>query len=294
MASRVHGPRAILAAVSTVAGLAAVVVLALPTAAGGAPAWVRVGTGATQGISGLTAATSGWVIARDNKSAGQDRIALLGTDDRVTDVTWPGTAPQDLESIAAVPGVAGRYVTCTSARACFVIDLAGTSLTVARTFTLAVGGKQNEAFALARMPSGATVALWADRGSAATPGALHAARLDLTTWKFGAVTTAKVKVPWPTGPVRHVSDAAVAGGHVIITSAADHGNKGPFDSAVYDVGSLTLRQARVTFTLHAPTELARFPGHKVEGLACGTAGQHDLVGTDDESLGGFITTADVC
>jgi hypothetical protein len=264
----------------------------LPSTTRADTVWTQVGTGITQGISGLAPASSGWVIARDNTVAGQNRIALLAPDLHVTELSWPGSAPQDLESLALVPGTASRYVACTSARRCSVFDIAGSVIAVRRTFTLPVGGSENEAFALTRTANGSTVALWADRGSGTTAGALHAAVLHLSTWKFGAVTTAKVKVPWPTGPVRHVSDAAVVGGHIVVTSASDHGDNGPFDSAVYDVGTLGLSSSHVTLALHTPTELGRFPGHKIEGLACGSG--PDLLGSDDENLGGFVTQADVC
>ena len=272
---------------------AALVLALIPTPSQGATTWTQLATGSTRGISGLAPASSGWVVARDNKVAGQNRIALLSPGFTVTELPWPGTAPQDLESLSAVPGAANRYVTCTSARKCSVIDIVGTTITVRRTFTLPVGGSQNETFVLTRMPSGSVVALWADRGAPTTAGALHAAVVNLSTWTFGTVRTAKVSVPWPTGPVRHVSDAAVVGGHIVITSATDPGDSGPFDSAVYDVGILGQTSSRVTLTLHTPTELGRFPGHKIEGISCaGTT--TDLLGTDDEKAGGSVAPVEIC
>jgi hypothetical protein len=47
-------------------------------------------------------------------------------------------------------------------------------------------------------------------------------------------------------------------------------------------------------TLHTPTEVGRFPGHKVEGLACGVGTSPDLLGSDDEKLGGSVAQVDVC
>lgn len=280
--------RSLLGFLAVVAPLAA-----LPGAAHADTTWQQLGTGITRGISGLAPAPSGWVIARDNKSSGQNRISLLSPGLDVTPLDWPGTDPKDLESLARVPGTSNRYVTCTSARKCKVFDLSGSTITVRHSFTLPVGGSENEALALTRMPNGSTVALWADRGSGSTPGKLHAAVLHLSTWKFGKSTTASVSVPWPTGPVRHVSDAAVTDGHIVVTSASDPGNNGPFDSAVYDVGTLSLSKSRVKLALHTPTQLGRFPGHKVEGLACAASGP-DLLGSDDENLGGAVAQADVC
>jgi hypothetical protein len=287
-------PRAPLGWRSPLALLAVVLPLAaLPGASHADATWQQLGTGITRGISGLAPAPSGWVIARDNKSAGQNRIALLSPGRQVTQLNWPGTDPKDLESLAKVPGTSNRYITCTSARKCKVFDLSGATITVRRSLTLPVGGSENEALALTRMSNGSTVALWADRGSGSTPGKLHAAVLNLSTWKFGTATTASVSVPWPSGPVRHVSDAAVVEGHILVTSASDPGNNGPFDSAAYDVGTLSLSSSRVTFSLHTPTELGRFSGHKIEGLACAASGP-DLLGSDDENRGGAVAVADVC
>lgn len=263
----------------------------VPTPSLGDTTWTQLGTGSTRGISGLAPAPSGWVIARDNKVAGQNRIVLLSPGFAVTELSWPGSAPQDLESLSVVPGVANRYVTCTSARTCKVIDIVGTAITVRRTFTLPGSGTTNESFVLTSV-TGRSVALWADRGSPSAAGKLHAAFVDLSAWTFGQVATVNVRVPWPTGPIRHVSDAAVVGGHVIVSSATDPGDNGPFDSAVYDVGTLGRTSTRATLTAHTPTELGRFPGHKIEGLTC--AAGPDLLGTDDEKAGGSVAQVDVC
>jgi hypothetical protein len=274
------------------AALGAVPALALiPGPSHSATAWTQLGTGSTRGISGLAPAASGWVIARDNKVAGQNRIALLSPTLQVTELGWPGTAPQDLEAVSAVPGTPNRYVACTSARVCSVIDIVGTAITVRRAFTLPGSGTTNESIVLTNV-SGRSVALWASRGSPSAAGKLYAAFLDLSTWRFGQVVTANVRVPWPTGSIRHVSDAAVVGGHIIVSSATDPGDTGPFDSAVYDVGILGRTSTRATLSMHAPTELGRFPGHKVEGISCATG--PDLLGTDDEKAGGSVAQVDVC
>jgi hypothetical protein len=269
----------------------AILVLALVPPTHGATTWTKLGSGSTKGISGLAASSSGWVIARDNKTAGQSRIALLSPSLTVAELAWPGTAPQDLESIAAVPGTANRYVACTSARACSVIDIAGTSLTVRRTFTLPGSGSNYEALAFTTV-SGKSVALWAQRGSPTAAGKLRAAFVNLSTWTFGPVASASVRVPWPTGAIRHVSDAAVVNGRIIVSSATDPGDNGPFDSAVYDVGALGRNSTRPTLTVQTPKELGRFPGHKIEGISCATGAY--LLGTDDEKAGGSVASVDVC
>jgi hypothetical protein len=234
------------------------------------------------------------VVVRDNKAPGQDRVALLDAEYRVTDVSWPGAEPVDLESIDAVPGHPGRYVTCTSAGSCYDVRIDGDSLAVLRTFTLPAGRDQNEAFAMTTADDGSLLALWANRGSATTPGVLFTATFDVATGSFGAVSRADISVPYPTTNVRPVSDATIVGSRVVITSASDNGDDGPFDSEVYEIGTVALVQGDAVLDLHSPVSLGRFPGHKVEGIACLDGHGTGMLGTDDENLGGYVVQADVC
>jgi hypothetical protein len=263
---------------------------ALPTASG-AVVWTQVGTGITQGVSGIAPAASGWVVVRDNKLAGQNRVALLGTDNVVTELAWPGTAPKDLEAIDSVPNQPGRYVVVNSSGVSRLIAIAGTTLSVVKKFKLPQGTLQNEAFALTVLGT-TTVAVWGNRGSPTTPGRLYAATFNPTTAAFGAVTNQPVTVPYPTRNIRHISDAEVIGGRIVISSASDNGNNGPFDSALYDVGTVGLSGGSATLSLVSPVSLGSYPGHKIEAIAC--TGSTGLLGTDDENLGGWVTPAAFC
>jgi hypothetical protein len=86
--------------------------------------------------------------------------------------------------------------------------------------------------------------------------------------------------------VRHISDLEITENHrVLVTSASDPGDDGPFDSAVYVAGRLgpdgSLRLAT--------SELTRYPGHKIEALTCLTRScDRILYGTDDEAAGGAV------
>ncbi len=253
--------------------------------------WSRVATGTTGGVSGLAAADTGWLIVRDNKLAGQNRIARLDEDGRVTSLAWPGTAPQDLESLAAVPGMSGTYVTLTSAGRGYVISLGATSVAVSRTFTVPRGSANIESFALTSASS-ALVALWATHGSPTAPAKLSAATISLTTGAFGRVAKVSVTVPYPTTAVRHISDLAVVGSRIVASSTSDPGANGPFASALYDLGSVSVLNGRAVLSMHAPTSLATYAGHKVEGIAC--AGTTGLLGSDDEKQGGWVRTESFC
>lgn len=253
--------------------------------------WTKVASGTLGGVSGLAVADSGWVIVRDNKLPGQNRVALLDDTGLVTPLSWPGTAPQDLESIAPVPGSAGEYATLTSKGAGQLISISGTTLSVLRTFTVPKGTSNIEAFAL--LPVGSTtVALWATRGATTRPARLFGASFDPATGAFGRTTAVSVTVPYPTTNVRQISDLTLSGNRIISAASSDGGVNGPFDSAVYDLGTVSSSGATVVLTMHAPTMLATYPGHKAEGVAC--AGSSGLVGSDDEKQGGWVRTDSIC
>ncbi|KRF14849.1 hypothetical protein [Nocardioides sp. Soil796] len=275
-----------------VAAGVSVVLLLSPAGASGDVTWTRVGTGITQGVSGIAPAASGWVIVRDNKTSGQNRVALLSDAHVVTNLTWPGTAPSDLEAIDAVPAQANRYAVVTSTGAGRIITISGTTLKVVRSFTLPAGRVENESFALTRFGT-TTVAVWANRGSTTTPGRLFAATFNPSTSAFGAVAQASVSVPFPTTNVRPISDTKVlSDGRIVISSASDNGNNGPFDTALYAVGTVRLGSGRAQLAIVAPVSLGTYPGHKVEAIACkGSAG---ILGTDDENLGGWTAAGTFC
>jgi len=263
----------------------------IPSAAAVNNTWTRVAAGTTGGISGAAPAASGWVVVRDNKAAGQNRIALLGANGKLTLLSWPGSAPQDLESLAAVPGATGQYVAVTSKGLAHLIAVGGSAVTVQRTFQLPKVSNNVEGFALTRIGS-TTVALWATRGSTTAAAQIRAATLDLSTATFGAISNAPVRVPYPTANLRQVSDLMVSGGRVVVSSASDPGANGPFDSAVYDVGSVSLTPKKAVLTLATPRSLGTFSGHKIEGIAC--SGGNGIVGSDDEKQGGWVRAASIC
>ena len=58
------------------------------------------------------------------------------------------------------------------------------------------------------------------------------------------------------------------------------------------MGTLGQTTTKATLSVHTPTELGRFPGHKIEGFTCVSSA--DLLGTDDEKTGGSVAQVDVC
>ncbi|WP_031465925.1 hypothetical protein [Sciscionella sediminilitoris] len=287
-----------------IAGLAltaAAVLTSVPASADSA--WYRVGDSITEGVSGavITGASGGTVdalVVRDNKEPGQNRLAAVhlvdGEGAKLTPLRWSGAEPVDLESIDAVPGKPGEYIALASAGTGYAFTLAGGTATVRKTFELpeAKGKANYESFALAERDGG-TVAVWADRGKAEKrPGRLFAAPFDTAKFTFGKVDEADIRVPYPEEHVRHISDVKILpGGGLLISSASDNGDDGPFDSAVYRVGTVS---AKARLSTGKPESRGRFTGHKIEGIACLPGSAQGLLGTDDENLGGYVRLAGVC
>jgi hypothetical protein len=281
-------------ALAAAAVLAAVLVVLVPPSSRAAEAtWTRVGTGILEGVSGAAAnPQGGWVIVRDNKNTGQNRVALLSAGGTVTPLSWPGTVPSDIEAIDGVPLQPGRFAVVTSTGVGRIIDVSGTTLTVVRSFRLPTGRTENEAFQMTRFGN-SNVAVWGNRGSTTTPGRLYAAKFNVSTGAFGASVNASVRVSVPSTNVRHISDAELVGGNqIVISSASDAGNNGPFSSSLHSVGTVSFVSGTARLAVTTPQLVATYDGHKIEAIAC--AGASGIMGTDDENLGGFTAPATFC
>ncbi|MFF2902627.1 hypothetical protein [Streptomyces sp. NPDC057966] len=292
---------------------------ALLTMLGSAPAgadagqWQKVGGDARSGISGLAyegrTADGGGVYAlavHDNKRPGQQRLSRIihrEGSDGVSPITWDGPEPVDLEAIEAVPGMPGEYLALTSRGIVYRLKVSGSTAEVV-DYTPLPGiteGDDFESFALVAR-DGKLAALWADRGAGADrPATLNASPLSFAPWgqpQFGAVTRRSYVAAYPTGEgTRHISDISVTGsGRIIVSSATDAGDDGPFDSAVSDAGRVTVSAAgRVRVTLAAsPAVLGTYPQYKIEAVECLPGSTDALLGTDDENLGGYVSTAPLC
>ncbi|MER8042969.1 hypothetical protein [Streptomyces sp. NPDC094032] len=275
--------------------------------AGAADEWLRVGSDARTGVSGLAAEDGGTaLVAHDNKRPGQPRLARLTyTDDTasLSPVAWDGAYAEDLEAIEAVPGMPGEYLALASRGIVYRLRVSGDTATVVDYAPLPMIGEgaDFESFAVVAR-GGKLAALWADRGEGpGRPATLYAAPLSFASWGqplFGSVTRRSYLSTYPPGEgTRHISDISVtASGRILVSSASDAGDDGPFDSAVSEAGRVTVSAAgSVRVTLAAsPTVLGTFPGYKIEAVECLPGTGDVLLGTDDEHMGGFVRTAPYC
>ncbi|WP_432082733.1 hypothetical protein [Streptomyces sp. WAC 04229] len=272
--------------------------------------WVSTGEGMTSGVSGMVVTDrdhDGYdaLIVRDNKKPGENRLAKVSVESGKADVEplgWTGSeTPVDLEAIDEVPGHDDQYIAVASEGKGYRFDLKRDGAHVRDTFTLPqIGEGDNfEDFALTSW-HGKLTAVWADRGQDSRLSTLYAARVFLPQdgrTAFGAVTKQQLKAPYPAKDVRHASDLKITeSGSLLVSSASDPGDDGPFDSALYNAGSVSLsRSGAVSLKVAKdPEVLGKFGGHKIEALACFPHSTRGVVGTDDENAGGVLRTASFC
>jgi hypothetical protein len=211
-------------------------------------------------------------------------------------IEWPGPdgASNDLESVAAVPGTnsfllvesgsfQGRFGRI------FQVSPEGDLL---RSGRLPRDVDNVEGSGVAEI-GGRLVLLLGERGS----GTIRWADLDLsgTGISFGEVRSVRFQVPDPPGSNhREIAALELDGeGRLFATSTVDPGDRGPFQSVIWEIGGVEESDGgTVAVTLlPEPRRIGDVPDSKVEALAfCeGSDGRRLLfLGTDDEDFGGSI------
>jgi len=257
------------------------------------------------GISGMVLleqqeGSTSFLIVHDNKGVGEGRLAMIKVigeqAPEYLPINWSHQPlPIDLEALTAVPGQSPpTFMALTSSGTVYHFRLNGNlqNVSVLNVFNLPnlPEGTNLEGFALQQIHDKLLV-VWAHRGKDEEPGVLYWGLLDLETNEITPQGSARLTVPFPVGNVRHISDIKVdSAGIVYITSASDNGNDGPFQSAVYVAGGLSLQDNRIVFRQNqALVPIYRLNYHKVEAieLVPGTAGGI-ILGTDDENMGSSV------
>lgn len=273
------------------------------------PIWRPVQPGKRKGISGLAFIQKQdqvcqFLAVHDNKGdQDQPRLAVLGVPSQgpitYQALTWPtaSSLPLDLEALASVPNTKTEYVAVTSLGVVYhlQIDLPTNTVKILHTAQIPPGKKLSniEGFSLQQMDD-QLIAVWAHRGQDTNPAILFWGQYFPEQPKITVKDSIPFQVPWPQQNVRHISDLKIApDGTLYITAASDPGDQGPFQSAVYGLGSSPFHQAKpravqqqVPSTL---TPLYRFPFNKVEAIALVHGKDGGIfVASDDEKFGSSL------
>jgi len=268
--------------------------------------WRPVRGGIPFGISGMAlieqqSDSLDFLIAHDNKQKNQGRLAIISIKGKnqpeYLPLNWPNNIelPIDLEALTSVPEQRkSSFIALSSSGKAYYIRLepANKTISTIREFNLPgiIQGNNFEAFGLQNI-DGKLVAIWGHRGEGEQPATIFWGIFDLTKYQITLVGSANLKVPFPSGNVRHISDIKVDPvGIVYITSASDAGDDGPFQSAVYVAGYLGLRGNKIAWQQNPQlVPLYRSNYHKIEGMELVPGAEGGLiVGTDDENLGSYV------
>jgi hypothetical protein len=206
-------------------------------------------------------------------------------------VDWPdpdGTS-NDLEAVAAVPGTDSFLLVESSfreGRYGRIVQISADGK-VLKTGHLPADVENIEGVAVARA-GGGLVFLFGERGS----GTIRWAELDLSGAEIRLTEEGSVRfqVADPQGEGhRELSTLEMdTAGHLYTASTVDPGDRGPFQSVVWEIGQVGDGEVEL---LPTPRRIADVPDSKVEALAVcpGADGQEQLfLGTDDEDFGGAI------
>ena len=264
--------------------------------------WYLVRNGISFGISGMVLMDEekdfrSFAIVHDNKRADEGRLAIVtikpNEEPEYLPLSWPDNIelPVDLEGLTAVPSLDRPSFMASTSRGKiyhFQID-ANQNISVLKVLGLPgiVPGSNFEAFAI-QIIEDKFLAVWAHRGSNEDPAVLYWGWFDPTTDLISLQGSTEVKVPWPIGNVRHISDLKIdPTGKTYITSATDNGNDGPFESAVYMAGTFGIQNEQIQFEANPVLEpLYQFDSYKAEGIELIPGFVEGVaIGTDDENMG---------
>ncbi|MEH2286675.1 hypothetical protein [Nostoc sp.] len=268
--------------------------------------WRPLRGGIPFGISGIAlieqqSNTLDFLIVHDNKQKNQGRLAIISIKGKnqpeYFPLNWPSNIelPIDLEALTSVPEKTKfSFIALSSSGKAYYIRLepAKKTISIIKEFNLPgiIQGNNFEAFGLQNI-DGKLVAIWGHRGEAEQPATIFWGIFDLAKYQITLVGSTNLKVPFPSGNVRHISDIKVDPvGVVYITSASDAGDDGPFQSAVYVAGYLGWHGNKIVWRQNSQfVPLYRSDYHKIEGVELVPGAEGGVVvGTDDENLGSYV------
>ncbi|WP_413173863.1 hypothetical protein [Anabaena azotica] len=270
-----------------------------------AQTWIPVRGGIPFGISGIALINQqndklDFLIVHDNKKPNQGRLAIISLQGKnqpeYLPLNWPSKKlPTDLEGLTSIPDTKSlEFIAVNSQGKAYHLQLDSNkkSLSILKEFDLPAITKDSnfESFCLQKIDN-QLIATWGHRGEGEEPAKIYWGKLNLTKYQITNIDSANFKVPFPDGNVRHISDLKIDNaGIVYITSANDAGNDGPFQSAVYVAGYLSLNGNKIEWRPNQQLfPIYRDKYHKIEGLEIipGAAGGV-IVGTDDENMGASV------
>lgn len=270
--------------------------------------WIPVKGGKLYGISGMALfhqdkKVISLLIVHDNKKKNQTRLAVISLDKAgypplYQPISWPDHVelPVDLEGLVSLPGPPHQtFLALASDGHVYHLHIVESQkrAEVLHVFQVPEVSEHANFEALGIQPlNEGFLIVWADRGKDTRPSSLFWGVLDLARYQISGVHKIEIRVPWPLrSEVRHISDLKInSNGVLIISSASDPGDDGPFQSAIYLAGVFGISADGVNFHQNPKlTRILNMDFKKVEALEL-VPGEWGglMLGTDDENFGSSL------
>lgn len=259
--------------------------------------WESLGPETVRAVSGLAAnGATGVIVVHDRTAPDDVRVARIDhgsgkADTRYRPLRWTGAPPPaDLEAIGRETDE--TFLAVTSRGFFFRLKLRGEAVIATALGRLPGTSDESEieGFDLWQI-AGRRCAVWADRGDDARPAILSWGWFDTDHERIERFQSSRVRLPSLGKNTRHVSDLRVApDGALVVASAADPGDHGPFRSAIWIAGEMRLENGEPAFTATSrPRRLCAVAGQKIEGIDFIPGTRRLAFAADNENHGGALS-----
>jgi hypothetical protein len=263
--------------------------------------WHFLGEKKNNGISGLSGIDDEhFLVVHDRKKPQDPRLSELtwkkGEQPFLTHLDWCDSdkIPVDLEAITAVPQHEKDYLVLESRGKVTRIQFEdATTCTVTAQFTLPTATPDSNMEGLSLHCFGENCLLvWAERGNDKIPAKMSWARFDVNENKLDSsqVKSFDFKAPYPLTNLRSISELVMdSRGNVWVAASSDAGDDGPFQSAIYSLGTFSLQNNQFNWQVGKSIKpVAQFERDtvKIEGLFFTPNGL--IMGAENENLGGKV------
>lgn len=275
---------------------------ALPGCAKDTTQWQPLGESKSIGISGIAAIDKDhFLVVHDGKKPEHPRLSIVTwkteQEPALTQLAWCDKTnfPMDLEAITAIPDHEHDYLVLESKGRVSRIQLDGINgckTTAQFNLHTATAESNMEALALHCFDKSCLLA-WAERGDDKQAAKLSWAKFDVDKNSVSIPTgnAFEFTASYPSLNRRSISDIAIdKQGVAWVSSASDPGDEGPFKSALYQLGTFSIKNSEINWMPSSdntqPIVKYETENIKIEGISFIQNGL--IMGTDDESMGSKI------
>jgi hypothetical protein len=261
--------------------------------------WHSLSVKKIEGISGIAVVNeNNFLVVHDNKKLGEPRLSLITSKNSNTpvlkNIDWCNKTnlPVDLEAITSIPNNDLEYLVLESKGKITRIKLDNNDCKTLAQFDLPnITAKSNMEGLALHCFSQQCVLVWAERGDDKQAAKLSWAKFDVHK---NVVAVPKKSFDffanYPNANRRSISDISIdAKGGAWVVSTSDPGDNGPFQSALYKLGTFSELNSEIDWQPKNNVSIVADYGSenvKIEGITFTKEGL--IMGSDDENKGSKI------